>query len=159
MKKASKKIIGGLMVVGLLATIGAVVVSASPGFFSDLTDDQKEGLRSLRQELRDEGATWEEMREAMREQLEEYGVEVPTQDEMLDMRIEQAEKRLQILKRTKELRQNNPELSWEEIRDIIQDEFDLEFPYGEYEGMKSRRGFHGRFHRGFCKSLPEEESE
>ena len=105
MKKAHKKILGGLIVVTLLATIGAVVVSASPGFLSDLTDEQKEELRALRQELRDEGATCEEIREAMHEQLESYGIDLPTQDEMLDKQINQTRQRLEILERKKELRE------------------------------------------------------
>ena len=128
------------MVAGLLATIGAVVVSAFPGFFSDLTDEQKEELRELRQELRDEGATWEEMREAMREQLEEYGVELPTREEMIDMRIEHTQQRLDILERIKELIQENPDITNEKIREIIQEEFELEMP-GEGFGMMHRRGF------------------
>lgn len=128
------------MVAGLLATIGAVVVSASPGFFSDLTDEQKEELRELRQELRDEGATWEEMREAMREQLEEYGVELPTREEMIDMRIERTQQRLDVLERIKELIQENPDITNEEIQEIIQEEFELEMP-GEGFGMMHRHGF------------------
>lgn len=145
MKKTSKKIFGGLMIAGLLATIGAVVASAHPGFFFDLTDEQIEGLRERRQELRDEGATWEEIREAMCEQLDEYDVELPTREEMIDMRIKLTQQRLNILKRTKELVQDNPDITNEEIREIIQEEFELEMP-GEGFGMMHRRGFR----RGPC---------
>lgn len=148
MKKTSKKIVGGLVVIGLLATIGAVVVSASPGFFSDLTDEQKEDLRELRQELRDEGATWEEMREAMREQLEDYGVELPTREEMIDMRINRTQQRLNILETIKELLQKNPDITNEEIQEIIQEKFDLEFPDGEGQGMMFRHGFRWRYCKG-----------
>ena len=150
MEKTSKKIVGGLMIAGLLATIGAVVVSASPGFFSDLTDEQKEELRELRQELRDEGATWEEMREAMSEQLEEYGVELPTREEMIDHRIEHTEQKLEILNRIKELVEENPEITREEIREIISEEFELELPEDGNGMMCRHKGRCGRFGpRGF----------
>ena len=150
MKKASKKIFGGLIVISLLATIGAVVVSASPGFFSDLTDEQKEGLRALREELRDEGATWEEMREAMDEQLEEYGVELPTREEILDHKIEQTEQKLEILNRIKELVEENPEITRDEIREIISEEFELELPENGNGMMNRHKGRCGRFGpRGF----------
>ena len=76
----------------------------------------------------------------MQAMLEEYGVDVPTRDEILDKNIENSEKRLEILKRTKELRQNNSELSWEEINEIIQEEFELELPEDEAQGMRFGRG-------------------
>jgi hypothetical protein len=157
MKKTSKKIIGGLMVVGLLATIGAVVVSASPGIFSNLTDKQKDDLRELRQELRDEGATWEEMREAMKIQLEEYGVELPSREEMIDQRIEHAEKRLEILNIIKDLITENPEITQEEIREILEEDYGIEMPDGE--SMMSRRGFRRGFCGGPCGFVHGEESE
>ena len=46
MRKTSKKIFGGLMVVMLIATIGAVIASAHPSFLSELTDEQKKYLES-----------------------------------------------------------------------------------------------------------------
>ena len=145
MKKTSKKIFVGLMVVMLIVTIGAVVVSAHP-FFSELTDDQKQGIKNLVGNLKDEGASREEIRTAMRAELEEYGVEIPTREEMLDKKIEHAEQRLEILKRIKELVQENPEISNEEIREIIQEEFELEIPEGNGQCMK----FRGGFRRGSC---------
>jgi len=95
----------------------------------------------------------------MQAMLEEYGVDVPTRDEILDKNIENAEKRLEILKRTKELRQNNSELYWEEIDEIIQEEFELELPENEGNSMRFGRGFG----RGPCKGphgfLSDEESD
>ena len=132
------------MIAITIATVGAVVVSAHPGFFSELTDEQKEEIRELRQELIDEGATCEEIRESMQTQLEEYGIELPTREEIIDMKINKTQQRLEILERIKELIQENPEITQEEIREIIQEEFDLEIPDGE--GMMHRRGFrHGSY--------------
>jgi hypothetical protein len=141
MKKTSKKILGGILVVMLVGTIGAVVASAHPGFFSELTEEQKEELKQLKQELRDSGATWEETKEAMQEQLEEYGIEMPTREEIIDMKIEKTQQRLDILERTKELIQENPEITNEEIKEIIQSEFDLEIPDGDGFGKMHHRGF------------------
>jgi hypothetical protein len=157
MKKTSKKILGGLMVGMLVATIGAVIASAQP-FFSDLTDEQKAELKETRDALMEEGATCQEIKDAMHEQLESYGIEFPTREEILDKRIEQTEQRLEILKRTRELIENNSDITREEIREIIEEEFDLEYPYGE--GMMHRRGFR----RGSCGCGPygfgtDEESE
>jgi len=155
MKKTSKKIFGGILVVMLIATIGAVVASAHP-FFSDLTDEQRQGMRDLVQDLKEEGATREEIREAMRVQLEEYGYELPTQDEMLDKRIENTEQRLQVLYRIKELRQD-PDLTQEQIREIIQEEFDLELPEDGQGMMYRHRGRFGP--RGPCGIMTGEETE
>ena len=144
MKKTSKRIAGGLMVFMLIATIGAVVASAHPGFLADLTDDQKQDIKDKVSSMREEGATREEIREAIRDDLEEYGIELPTREEMIDQRIEHTEQRLDILERTKELVEENPDITQEEIRDIIQEEFDLELPDGEGFGMRHRHGFkHG----------------
>jgi len=139
MKKTSKRIVGGILVVLIIATIGAVVASAHPGFFSDLTDEQKEELNELRQRLIDEGANCSEIREAIHEQLEEYGIEFPTRLEMIDNQINQTKQRLEILERTKELIQENPDITDEEIRDIIHEEFDLEIPE-ESHHMRHRGG-------------------
>jgi 5-bromo-4-chloroindolyl phosphate hydrolysis protein len=145
MKKTSKKIFGGILVVMIIATIGAVVASAHPEFFSELTDEQKTDLKELRETLIEEGATCEEIREAMREQLESYGIEMPTREEMLDKKIEQTEQRLEILNRIKELVNENPDITQEEIRDIISEEFELEFPENG-KGMMHRP-------RGRCKGF------
>ena len=161
MKKTNKKIIGGLMVVGLLATIGAVAVSASPEFLSDLTDEQKEYLKELRQELKDKGASCEEIRETMKTQLEEYGIEMPTREEIIDKRIEHTQQRLDILERIKVLVQENPDISNEEIREIIQGEFELEMPEDGLGKMKRRgscRGPHfGLGSKGFMNDQKSEE--
>jgi hypothetical protein len=148
MKKTSKKIVGGIMVVMLIATIGAVVASAHP-FFSDLTDDQKQAIKDLREELIDAGATQEEIRESVKLQLEEYGIEMPTREEIIDAKIQQTEQRLKILERTKELIQENPDITNEEIREIIQEEFELEFPE-DGQGMRFRRGRCGGFRGYMC---------
>jgi DNA-binding transcriptional MerR regulator len=159
-KKNCKKIIGGLMVVMLLTTIGAVLVSADTEdvdetadeplgklwgapmrcramFIDQLTEEQREEIKELVTRLNDEGATCQEIREAIKAKLEEFGVEMPTPDERLENAIEQTEKKLEILNRVKELREDGT--SWEEIKDIIQDEYEL--PTGAGHGMKFRRGF------------------
>ena len=131
MKKTSKKIIGGLMIATILAVIGAAVVSAQTengmfwggrGFMKELTDEQREELQAT-----------------MQQKFEEYGIEMPTRDEMLDKKIEHTKQRLEILERQKELREEGYE--WEDIQEIIQDEFELEFP---------EEGKHMRFGRGRC---------
>ena len=67
-------------------------------------------------------------------------------------------KRLEILERTKELIENNPDITREEIREIIQSEFDIELPANMGNGMGFR-------HRGRCGScgprgfMSEEDSE
>lgn len=140
MKKTnSKKLVGGLLVVMLVATIGAVLVSAQEseggmfwgkrGFMTELTDKQRE-----------------EMKTTMQQKFEEYGIEMPTRDEMLDKQLEHTEQRLEILNRQKELREQG--IEWEEIREIIQEEFELEFPE-EGQGMRFERGRCGGFRRGF----------
>jgi hypothetical protein len=144
MKKTSKKIIGGLMIATILAVIGATVVSAQtedgmlwgrPGLFEELTEEQKEDLKTT-----------------MQQKFEEYGIEMPTRDEMLDEHIAQTEQRLEILNRQKELRVEGYE--WEDISEIIQEEFDIDFPE---VGARVRFGHrHCRGYRGF---LLDEEPE
>jgi len=159
MKKTSKKIIGGLIAAVLLATVGAIIVSASPGFLSELTDEQKAELNDLRNTLIEEGATCTESREAIKEKLESYGIEFPTHEEMLDKQINQTQQRLDILLRIKELIQQNPDITQEEINEIIKEEFNLEFPNEMCEGRAFGKGFGRGFHRGFCCPFPDEESE
>lgn len=140
MKKTnSKKLVGGLLVVMLVATIGAVLVSAQ-----DSEDGMLWGKRGFMTELTDEQR--EEMKTTMQQKFEEYGIEMPTRDEMLDKQLEHTEQRLEILNRQKELREQGYE--WEEIRDIIQEEFELELPE-EGQGMRFGRGHRGGFRRGF----------
>jgi hypothetical protein len=152
MKKTSKKIFGGLMVGMLIAIIGAVIASAQPGFFSELTDEQKEELQEMRDALLEDGATCEELREATRDQLESYGIDIPTRDEMLEKQIEHTQKKLEILERQQELREEGYE--WDEIKEIIQEEFELDFPEGQGCNKAFRRGFRNGYHKGLwdCES-------
>lgn len=169
MKKTSKKIIGGIMVVNLLASIGAIFATAQddgtteeftlndnfccrphmnrPGLFNknmtengffyfDLTEDQQAEIDELRISLQDQGANYSEIREAINEKLDEFGVF----DQRLENEIEQTEQRLQILNREKELRDQG--YSWDEIRTILQDEFGIDYPFEVYNpNMMGRDGF------------------
>lgn len=148
MKKTSKKLVGCLIIGTILAVIGVTVVSAQTedgmfwgrrGFMAELTEEQKEDLQTT-----------------VQEKLEEYGIEMPTRDEILDRQIEQTEQRLKILNRQKELREEGYE--WEEIKDVIQEEFDLEFPAGEGQGMMFGHGFRRGPCRGPSILTPDEES-
>ena len=72
---------------------------------------------------------FEEINEAITEKLDEWGI----LDNRLDDAIEQTEMRLEILNRQKELREQG--YSWDEINDLIQEEYGLEsFGHG-YPGM------------------------
>ena len=148
------------MVVMLLTTIGAVLVSADTEdtdetndeslktfwggqmrcgamFMDQLTEGQREEIKELITSLNDEGATCQEIREAVKAKLEDFGVEIPTPDERLDNAIKRTEQKLQILYRVQELREDG--MSWEDIKEIIQDEYEL--PADTGQGMKFRRGF------------------
>ncbi|MFX1297446.1 MAG: hypothetical protein ACFFD2_21665 [Promethearchaeota archaeon] len=166
MKNTSKKLVGGFMVALLIATIGAVIVSAEIedttedessnnffwGFggrghmdiskgnlFYELTDEQEEELLQLKQTMIDEGATCKEINEAVLDKLDEWGI----LDKRLDEAIEQTELRLEILNRQKELREQG--YSWEEISSKIQEEYDLEETFRE-----GKMFVHG-FGRGGCR--------
>ena len=170
-KSTGKKLLGSFMVVMLVAVVGAVITTAETDedssdaetqqdtffgrcdrgghmpFFSELTDEQKEEIEVLRESLEEEGASAEEIQTAIQEKLEEFGVnfELPELmdeelDERLDTAIERTEQQLDILNRKKELREDG--YSWEEIEDIIQEEFDLSFPVGGGQGMMKGPGFH-----------------
>ena len=143
MNKTTKQIFGGLMVLAIIGAIGAVVVNAHP-FLSELTDEQRDELKELSEALRNEEATHEEIREAMHDRLESYGIDIPTKDEMLDKKINTTRQRLEILERKKTLREEGYE--WEEIDEIIQEEFDIEYPLFEEKHQRFRRGFN----RGSC---------
>ncbi|MFH1101047.1 MAG: hypothetical protein V1726_03315 [Methanobacteriota archaeon] len=163
MKKISKKLIGSLMVGMMIATIGVVFVSAQTDktngtmtqqpvfrgerrmfgqqpFFSDLTEEQQVEIDALREELKDQGATPEEIRAAIQEKLDEYGIF----DQRLDNEIIQTQQHLTILNREKELRDQG--YSWDEIQQTIQDEFGISVPVGNGHGM-----FGHDFGRGSCK--------
>ena len=47
------------------------------GFWADLTEDQRQAVRDKRQEMRDQGASREEIHAAVAEMLEGYGVKLP----------------------------------------------------------------------------------
>ncbi len=49
----------------------------TPPFWDDLTEEQQEALREMIDEMREDGATREDIREAVHAQLEEWGIEVP----------------------------------------------------------------------------------
>ena len=143
MNKQQKKIFGGVLIVILLATIGAVLVSAEttnnstmfkPMFgcksnqfiqpiYKKLTEDQKQELHELFKDLKENDATPEEVRNAVTEKLESWDLDIPSRDEMLDQQIQNAQNHIEILERKKELREEGYE--WDEIQEIIQEEFDL----------------------------------
>lgn len=173
-KTTTRKIIGGLLIMSIIASIAAVLVSADTdteddtdnlqtqmmnrdfmcrkqSFNSDLTDEQQAEIEALITSLNEQGATREEIRDAVNAKLDEWGI----LDERLDSAIENTEQRLTILNREKELRDQG--YSWEDINEIIQEEFDIEFPVGMGYNMKERHGFHGRLNGGFNNNLPSEE--
>ena len=152
MKKQRTRIVGGLMVVMLMATIGAVLVSAETEnegetedwhlpfqgrgnifghrtFDNELTDDQQAEIDALITSLNEEGASPGEIREAVFTKLSEIGI----LDERLDNAIEQTEQRLEILNKEQELRDQG--YSWEEINEIIQEEYVLKHPSDIYHGF------------------------
>lgn len=178
MKKTNKKIIGGLITLMVIATIGAVLVSAEtnditengeniksfyfgrgrakcgePPFFSELTDEQKLEIQTLMEDLKSSDATPEEIHTAISEKLESWGIDVPTRDEQLDSAIERTGRHLELLQRQKELREEGK--TWEEIQEIIQEEFDLEFPEDCGQGPKFKHGF-GRMHGRCSEDIPED---
>jgi DNA-binding transcriptional MerR regulator len=113
--------------------------------YANLTDEQRDELEDLRSTLREDNATHEEIQEAINEKLREYGIDVPTRDEMLTTRIERTTTQLEILERQKELRDQGYE--WDEIKDIIAEEFDVESlhamapqPLGRFHGAGPHRG-------------------
>lgn len=162
------------MIIALIATIGAVIVSANEEanedekeyepyfnrrpmcrhrpFMDDLTEEQQEEIQEIITSMKEADATQEEIRSAIHEYLDENGI----LDERLDNAIDKTEKRLEILNRKQELR--NEGYSWEEIRDIIQEEFDIEFPE-DGQGMKLRPGFHRGSYDDLDLFKPNEGSE
>jgi len=176
MKTTHKKLVGGLLVGVLIASIGATFATGQTNgtsdttipqipfggrhgmnglgpFVSNLTDEQQTEIWTLITTLRDQNATPEEIRTAIQEKLDEFGV----LDARLDNEIAQTEQRLTLLNRQKELR--NEGYSWEEIRNIIQDEFDLQNTTGFGQDMI----VDNRFNHGPCGGsygfIPPEESD
>jgi hypothetical protein len=147
MKKSSKKLIGGLMIGMLLATIGVALAREHTNdttgtfterpqfkggrcmggplpFFYNLTDEQQTEIDALRQQLMKQNATATEIRTAIQAKLDEFGVF----DKQLDSEIQQTEQQLQILNREKELR--NLGYGWDTIQQTIHDEFNVTTPIG-----------------------------
>ena len=180
-----KKLVGGLLVGLLIATVGAAFATGQtddttddatsdttidtlpqmscgdrPGmiglgpYASELTDEQQTELEELMTSLGEQNASPDEMRTAIQQKLDEFGV-IDTQ---LDNKIAQPEQRLTILNRQKELRDEG--YSWDEIQNIIEDEFGSENTTGVGRDMMGGHGFgHGpRGNPGEFMEL-EEESE
>jgi hypothetical protein len=176
MKTTHKKLVGGLLVGLLIATIGAAFATGQTDdttndilpeppfgdrqgmiglgpFGSELTDEQQTELEELLTDLRDQNATPEEIRTAMQEKLDEFGV----LDTRLDNEIAQTEQRLTILNRQKELR--NDGYNWDEISGIIEDEFGLENATGIGWDMMGGHGFGHGPHGGPRDCMVPEESD
>jgi hypothetical protein len=175
MNTTHKKLIGGLLVGLLIATVGAAfatgqtddttddVIDNTPPqmpfgerhglgnnttneppqmrfgimigpYASELTDEQQTELEELMTSLREQNASRDEIRTAIQEKLDEFGV----LDTQLDNEITQTEQRLTILNRQKELR--NEGYSWDEINNIIVDEFGLENTTGVICDIMGGRG-------------------
>jgi DNA-binding transcriptional MerR regulator len=170
-KTTSKKFVGGLLVAIIMAAIGAVIAIAETGetnengiqqasffgrrpimcgeppFMSQLTVEQRQELEDIITSMKEDGATRLEIRDTIVSKLEEYGVEIQKPelteeelDERLEEKIEHTEQRLEILNRVKELRDQG--YSYEEIREMIQEEFDLEDSKGDFQGKKFRHKHH-----------------
>jgi hypothetical protein len=158
MKTTHKKLVGGLLVGMLIATVGVAFATGQTDdttddaipqipfggghgmnrlgpFASELTDAQQTELEELMTILRDQNATPEEIRTAIQEKLDEFGV----LDTQLDNEIAQTEQRLTILNRQKELR--NQGYNWTTITDMIQDEFVLQNSTDGGLGMMFGYGF------------------
>ena len=172
-KKTTKKLVGGMLIVAMIASIGAVLVTADtdetekadkpfgcfefggpmqernhPLPFDELTDEQQEEINALRQDLIDQDATPEEIKEAINNKLREFGIDIPTHDEILEEKIQRTSQRLDMLERKSELRQQG--YDWDEIHEIIQEEYDIEDmgPPVFNHGGKGR--FHGMHRMGEC---------
>ena len=168
MKTTRKKLVSGLLAGLFIMTIGAVLVTADTEekteetnplcpfeehhgmngfgpFDYNLTDDQQAELEDLLETLRQENATREEMKNAIQEKLDEFGV----LDIQLDNEIEQTEQELAILNRQKELREQG--YSWDEISIIIEEEFDTVYMSYIGGGMMHGPGF-GREPHEFISS-------
>jgi DNA-binding transcriptional MerR regulator len=176
MKTTNKKLVGGLLVGLLIATVGAAFATGQTDditddttphipfegrhgmrelgpFASELTDKQQTELEELMTTLREQNATPEEIRTAIQGKFDEFGV----LDTQLDNEIAQTDQRLTILNRQKELR--NEGYSWDEIRNIIEDEFDLENTTGVGQDMMFEHGFERRPCRGSRGFITSEESD
>lgn len=174
MKTTYKKLVAGLLIGTLIASIGATFATGalddpisntnvlpptdtSHGmygigpFASNLTDDQQTEIWNLITSLREENATSEEMKAAIQNKLDEFGV----LDIWLSAEITQTENKLAILNRQKELRDEG--YSWADIRNITQDEFDLQNMTVFDQGLIHDIGFHHGPRGGSDGFIPPEE--
>lgn len=171
MKTTHKKMVGGLLIGLLIATIGAVAATGQTddatddltppehpfggahgmmgcGMFGyNLTDEQQSELEELMTNLREQNATPDEMRTAIQEKLDEFGV----LDAQLDNEITRTEEQLTMLNREKELRDEG--YSWNEITSIIEEEFGLENVTGFAMSMRGGRSGPGHEPRGCPQEL------
>jgi Spy/CpxP family protein refolding chaperone len=122
-------------------------------FDYNLTTDQQTELQQLMTTLRDQNATPQEMQSAIQQKLEEFGVF----DTQLDNQIAQTEQRLTILNREKELR--NQGYNWTEVRNMIQNEFDLQNSTNGDLGMMQGKVFGHGPHGGPQDGIAPEESD
>ncbi len=164
--KARKKLIAGLIAAMITATIGAVYATEQtdgatpdttlqePGWNThkmnemmwcghNLTTEQQTELDELFTTLKEQNATPQEMQTAILEKLDEFGV----LDTQLETQIAQAEQRLVILNREKELRDQG--YNWTAIQTIIKEEFNVTesqvmvpgFGFGCEHGRRGPSGF------------------
>lgn len=175
MKTTHKKLVGGLLIGMFIASIGATFatgaidnaststpippIETSHGmygigpFASNLTDEQQTEIWTLITTLRTNNATPEEIKTAIQNKLDEFGV----LDTWLVSEITHTENQLTILNRQKELRDKG--YSWEEIRNITQDEFDPQNMTGLDQGFVNDTGFDHGLCGGSYGFIPPEESE
>jgi Spy/CpxP family protein refolding chaperone len=158
--KPRKKLIAGLMAAMIITTIGAVYATeqtdgttpnATPQepygnkhdlnqtmwFGYNLTTEQQTELDELLTTLKEQNATPQEIRTAIFEKLDEFGVF----DTQLATQIAQTEQRLAILNREKELRDQGD--NWTTIQEMIKEEYNVTAPQVMIPGV----GFgceHGR---------------
>jgi hypothetical protein len=99
------------------------------GFGYNLSTEQQTELNDLMTTLRNENVSPLEIRTAIEAKLESFGVF----DTQLDKQITQAQERLTILNREKELR--NLGYNWTQVRQMITDEFDTDNTTNRDVGM------------------------
>jgi hypothetical protein len=183
MNTTHKKLVGGLLIGLLLATVGAAFATGQtdettedqtsdttgdtppqvpfggrPGmiglgpYASALTDQQQTELEELMTTLREQNVSPDEMRAAIQDKLDGFGV----LDTQLDNEISRTEQRLTILNRQKDLRDEG--YSWDDIQNIIEDEFGLENATGIGWDMMGGHGCGHGPHGGPREMMPPEES-
>lgn len=167
-----KKVFGGALIFALVASAGAVLVTAETDdttdqpdkdcfefdrpighhqpYYSELTEEQQAEIDELRETMTQNGETFEEIQEAINEKLREFGIDIPTRDEMLYNEIERTTQRLEILERQKELREQG--YDWDEIQDMISEEYNITASdFGQSDFMHGPGGHGGPHGRGSFK--------